>query len=387
MPDEIDRSYEPPERFAIQQAIGRLDADKQRFDAFMVHIKWIVSAVSSIVLIGVGFVSFLGISNLNDIGQQLAENAKAQVRNEIEGNEQNIASISTLTKELQKAEKQYHTYKEYIDSLDVLRELESVDRQDPYFAFERLERLESEDSTPANRGTALKLLANIIEAGERGIADPNMLFNSSVAAERLNFQLEAVKLAVLAEHWQPSLPHTAVRAQTTEVLGQTFKVEGNKLQPAELLPKEVRKKAWKDLVDMVSQAPRVGGEHIYSRASNVAVRNRAEGYYQELIDTIVESEESSSGNLTSYAYAKLAQMYVWQGSEGWKASYVNATKKALHALSSESPGATWYDQTIDALIAEASRVDAEAEFMELSKASGLGEEFWITRMIKYNLRE
>ena len=46
MPDLA--SIEASQAYALEQAIARLDADKDRLDAFMTHTKWLVSAVSSI---------------------------------------------------------------------------------------------------------------------------------------------------------------------------------------------------------------------------------------------------------------------------------------------------------------------------------------------------
>lgn len=81
------------ERYVIEQAIARLDSERERIDAFMLHVKWIVSVTSSIVIVIVGFVSILGISNLNEISAQLAENARSQVRIAIDSDESNMRSI------------------------------------------------------------------------------------------------------------------------------------------------------------------------------------------------------------------------------------------------------------------------------------------------------
>ena len=346
----------------------------------MVHIKWIVSVVSGVVLIGVGFVSFLGVSNLNDIGEQLAQNAKAQVRNAIETENGNVTSIDNLTKVLQGAKNQYEQNKGYIKSLNVLNNLKDINRDDPYFAYEKLEQMEYEESTPASRKTALELFANVIESGERGIADPNTLFNASVSAERMGFHLEAVKLAVLADHWQPTLSHKAVRAQATGLLGHSFELVGGRLQQVELSPKDVRRLSWQDMLDMVELAPRVECEHIYSRASNIARRNRGDGYFRQLIDTILKSETMHPGELTSYAYSTLAEIYAWQGEEGWREKYIDATTKSLQLLAKESPDSTWYDHSVGDSVGTAGRLGKLSELLALADSVGVSSDLFLAYM-------
>ena len=335
--------------YALEQAVARLDADKDRLDAFMVHIKWIVSVVSSIVLIVVGFVSFLGVSNLNEITNQLSQNAKSYVRIAIDQENGNMSAIESLSERLQSAQVDYESHRAAIDSLALLAELEAVDRQDPHYAFSRLRELDTQEMTPENRGAALKLLANIIDAGVQGIADPNLLFNTAVLAENLGFYLEAAKVAVLAEFWRPSPSHRAVSAQTAETLGQRFELVEGSLRAKNTPPNEVRTLAWSDLLNMVADAPRVEGEHIYSRAWNVAHRNQSVGYFDEVIDAILESEKMHPNRLTSYAYATLAQIYIYQASEDWNAKSQAAMLKAIELLEEESPMATWYNSTLKTL--------------------------------------
>ena len=97
----------------------------------MVHVKWIVSVVSGIVLIAVGFVSFLGVSNLNEITKQLSENAKSSVRNEIDRQERNIGALQI---ELSSVLAAYDKNKAAIESLGLLRELAVGGRPDPHYA-------------------------------------------------------------------------------------------------------------------------------------------------------------------------------------------------------------------------------------------------------------
>ena len=369
-----------PERYAIEQAISRIDAEKESLDSFMVHVKWIVSVVSSIVIVVVGFVSFLGISNLSEVSKQIADDARSRVRQAIQFDEENIADLAKLNAELKRAQSEYKENREAIDALKELKELASVDRQDPFFALESLQRFEEENATAANRGTALKLLANIIKAGEQAIADPNTLFNSSVIAARLEFHSESVKLAVLAEHWRPSIAHRALKAQATEVLGQSFRLDGDSLVQLDADPNEVRTTAWKTLLAMVKEAPRDESEQIYSRASNVAVRNSSAGYYRQLIDAIVTSEAERPDQLTSYAYATLANLYSWDGAPDWKQKHWSAVEKALIKVKGESPAVSWYPHTAEDLLKNAVRLDTYEQLFELSDSLGIPVKFWRAQM-------
>ena len=364
------------QQYAIEQGIARLNDESARVDAFMTHVKWIVSVVSSIVVVVVGFVTFLGISNLNEIGKQVAEDAKSRVRLAIQKDEQNILEIKRLSASLKSAHDDYVKYREAIDSLSLLPELSSIDRADPYFAYQRLRRLEAEEYTPANRGTALKLLDLVIQAGERGVADPNILFNSAVVAAKLSLDLESAKLAVLAAHWRPSRSHRAREAQATEILGKTYRLEGERLELVDSPPAVVRKAAWNDLLEMVRLAPRVEGEHIYSTASNVAVNNRSAGYQAQLAEAILDSERRMPEQLSSYAYVTLARMYARQGEPGWKEKYWMATRKALAKLKQESPIVSWYSHSAEDLVETVIRLNVEADFLRVSESEGLPLVFW-----------
>ncbi len=364
------------QKYAIEQAIGRLEHENDRVDAFMVHVKWIVTVVSSIVLVVVAFVSFLGISNLNEVSRQVAEDAKTRVRFAIQQDKQNIVELATLNKNLAQAQEDYQENREAIDALSVLKDLTSLDSADPHFAYERVRRLDAKSFTPESRGAALKFLTLIIEAGEKGVADPNTLFNAAVTAAQLSLELESVKLAVLAAHWRPSRSHRARKAQATESLGKTFQLVDGHLELLDLSPAQVRKSAWNDLLEMVREAPRVEGEHIYSTSANVAVQNRSAGYQSQLAETILESERLHPNRLTSYAYLTLARMYAREGANDWEEKFWEATRAALRKLKGESPIVSWQEHSIDDIFQTVLRLDLLEPFLVVAEAEGFSSAYW-----------
>ena len=325
----------------------------------MTHIKWLVSSLGSLVLVVIAGASFLGISSVNDIGEELSRNVKSLVTQAIEEQEGKKIQIKELHDELQSAKHTYDQNKDAIKSLSILATLKDVGKRDPQFAYESLKDISQEKATPANRGTALKLLEDVIEAGQRGLADPNLLFNTATIASRLNLQLEALKLAVLAEHWQASVSHRAIRAETAQVLGRNFEYRNGRLHEMAATPYQIKEEAWKNLLELVGQVPREESEQVYGKAWNVALRNRSSGYFKSFIEKIKETEKSSPTKLTSYAYAMLAKLIAHQGSTGWKREHEETVAKALELLKTESPLATWYDNTREEL-------DSQARFIVLS---------------------
>ena len=236
--------------------------------------------------------------------------------------------------------------------------------------------MKKEKYTPAERKTALELLANIIEAGERGIAEPELLFRTSILARNMDFELESVKTAVLAEHWRSIPAHRARRATAEQVLGQSFRLVNGSLQKVELPPSEIRRLAWQDLLTMVTEAPRGEGEEIYLRAEIVARIKGGNEYYEELIGAIVESEKLHPEKLTSYAYATLAKVYGVLGSTNWRSDYLAATVKSLKRLKQESPAASWYKSCVRIHRTTAKRLNLYIEFLDLASREGLPSEFF-----------
>ena len=322
----------------------------------MGHMKWVVGSLGSLVLVVVAVASFLGISNVKDIQEELSRNVRLLVAQAIEDSDDDVDRIGELARELEQAKSLYQGSKEAIDSLKVLTDFEDIHRQDPQFAYERLSRLEGEELTPTNRGTALKLFKNLVEAGEAGIVDPTLLFNVSVLASRMGFQLEAVQSAVLADHWRPALDHRALKAQSTEVLGRSFTLEDGSLREIDLSPERIREDAWNDLLAIVESAPRQESQQIYSRAWNVAIRNRSLGYFDQLINVIANSETQHPERISSYALCTLAALYSHQSEGGWRQMYKGAVRRSLELLREESPSSTWYHQTVEDLKEEAERV-------------------------------
>lgn len=331
-----------PERYAIEQAISRLENDKDRVDAFMTNMKWLVSTVGSLALVVIAVASFVGISSVSDIREELSRNVKTLVAEAIDENELLSQDIKDFHNTLREAKTHYEENRAAIESLSLVAEMKDVEARDPQFAYDRLKRLEHVEATVAERGTAIKLLEAIIEAGQRGIADPNLLFNASTMADRFNLHFEALKLAVLAEYWRPSLSHQAKRAQNVELLDRDFQYREGKLHEIVAQPGQVRKEAWKSLMELIGQGTREESEQMYSRTWNVAVRNRSGGYFQTFIDKIKEVEKLSPVQMTSYAYVMLARLIAHQGSVGWKAEYEEAVHKAVRTLRLESPFSTWY---------------------------------------------
>lgn len=244
----------------------------------------------------------------------------------------------------------------------------SEELPDAYGSYQRLVDLElsavdaEAGLSVEDRRDAFWHLRNIIEAGRIGRADPNTLFNAGVSASRLEFPREAVELAVLAEHWQPTLSHRAFVLEQQNLFGLSFRIEGGALSQLDINAADVRSQSWKEILELIEQAPRVGAEQLYSRASNVAVRNRDEGAQLVLANTILESSLQDQSQLISYAWATRADLLRLEGGRGWRDEFRNSLDLSVTALSTESPSSTWYDQSLELLQRVAYEVD-ELDFL------------------------
>ena len=156
-----------------------------------------------------------------------------------------------------------------------------------------------------------------------------------------------------------------------------FTFDGVKLQKVASPAEAVRAEAWTELKEIIASAPRQEGEQAYSRASNMAVRNRSSGYYTELIAVIEQSLLDTPDAVTSYAVATLAQLYTWEAKPDWRRKYDLAVAMSLDKMSTESPVSSWYKHTARELIQNASRLSEVDGFLEQAAVVGIPKETWV----------
>ncbi len=244
-------------------------------------------------------------------------------------------------------------------------------------AYSQLEKIETdflgqeEDFTEENRVRAASLLSTMVSESLEGAVDPNTLFNSSVAANRLGFMDEALKLAILAEWFQTSLHHSAMRLEREALTGVSYDMKDNKLVPVKVSPANVRQNAWAEMLEVIRQLPRQESQQIFFRAKKVANRYASLGYYDDLIDAITDGIEQSSNQPTSYVYVSLADLHASRAAPNWRVEYLKSVDSAVRLLRSEPATASWYEDSVTEMFDTADQLDMADEVSQVLISYGL----------------
>lgn len=365
--------------------IESIDKDRQRLSEEITAQRYLLRTIlglGSFLIVGLGAAAVYLIGNsISELKSDVLALADSRVQAAISNSKDRVDAIEDILGRIREAEDDYNKYSIAIDSLSGLANLEALGTKDPYGSYKKLELLDNRSRTndqilsDEERATALRLIESILEASTLGLAEPNIIFNTAVSASRLEFNSEAVKLAVLAEYWHPSLSHRVIRVEYSTLYGKEFVFDGKKLAPVDKPASEVREEAWQNMKSILRTVPRHECEQAYSRASNVAVRNRSNSYYTELIDLIESSLEAGQAP-TSYAIATLAKLYTWEGAPNWEDKYFESVKLSLEILSAESPRSSWYKHSAQDILKNAYRIGRVEEVLGLAEAIGIRKSVW-----------
>jgi len=227
---------------------------------------------------------------------------------------------------------------------------------------------EKQDVSPDERRTALSYLLKIVELGELGKVDPNLLYNACSVASKMDFDHEALKLATLCAHWDPKPSHILRRSRHEDSFGMRFELKNHALTLSEQPPMTVRAEAWKLAKDLVSKGQRFQCELIFSDFQNIATRNRESGYIDEAIPVLEELTKGGAG--PSYVYVVLSNFYAMRGDSAWLDDYLATVTAAVKMWSAESPASTWYQHTISDLLEMAKRTVKISEVTKILKQVG-----------------
>lgn len=342
-----------------------------------------VVGIGSFLIVGLGAsaVYLLGQS-VSDLKKEVSDLASTRVQAEITNNASTVKQISEISNQLSDSLVEYENNKHALRAIESLASLEKLGAHDPFGIYQQLSRLDDKASADSGslseeeRAAAFSLLQKALDAGVKGITEPNILFNTTVIASRLDFNSEAVKLATLAHYWLPSSSHATLRAEYSTLYGISFEFNGSEFVQIDKPSAQVRSDAWDQLKEEILKTPRQECEQIYSRAQNVAVRFRFSGYYGELIDTIHKSALENENLITSYGLNTLATLYTYQSNTDWEYNYWTTVEKALEKLSMESPVSSWYNHTVRDSLRSADRIGKAEELMRLASSKGLPDTIW-----------
>lgn len=346
-----------------------LKNDQARIDIFMSNIKWLLSVIGALIVTALATIGFFGFSSVKDIEDRVGSNAEAAVEQRLLYESRVTSQLSGIASLYRDLEDDYELYRTWADALVAVSADSGLADRDSRNAANLVSQISlDKDRTQEDRLRALALLEKIIRSGSVGEADPNDLFNAGVDASRLGMHSQALQLAVLASFARPSVSHRAYELQMEDLFGRRFVFDEEiaELVQTELSPVEVRKQAWDELLVLLKEVPRSEAEQAYSRASNVAIRNRSAGYYQEMIDVVETSAITAPVQITSYAYQTLATLYSWQSDEGWEKDFWKFMELAMEKLNRESPQSSWVKHSAREMLKEASEINELQKMLELA---------------------
>lgn len=352
----------------------QLDRDARRVEKFFSDIKWIISIVGSMFTVLIFLFSFFGFSSISDIKAELRTQVPIEVQNELRRDNELIMDAKRIVRNLTSMEQEYEQFKEWSNALSIVSESGDIASTDGKYAYDRVSIISrSVSPTEQERREAAVLLDALIDLGQKGSIDPNILFNSSVTAQRLKFSVRAAKLATLAYTWRPSTSHRLKMLQHQDDFGISYQFDPSRalLVKHDLTSDEVRSQTWGEILAILAQNPRIEGEQAYSRAQNVAVKNRSSGYFTQLIDVINTAVKSDPEGATSYAYKSLAVLYSWRGNKGWEDDFWAAVEMAAQKLAEESPLSSWYGHTARELLIETRRLGKREKLDAIFERHGL----------------
>ncbi len=122
---------------------------------------------------------------------------------------------------------------------------------------------------------------------------------------------------------------------------------------------------------MIAEVPRDEAEQVYSKASNIAVRNRSDGKFVALIAAIEESLAQPNIHPSSYTYTALANLHAWSGEPGWEEKYWSAIDNMFALLKEESPTSSWYEHSVSGAIRTAKRISLDRQLVESASRNGV----------------
>lgn len=353
---------------ALEFAYRQVELETQRLDKLVSNTEAAGKLMATLIVAFAAILSFFGYRNIKELKDEMQASVQATVDKILQDKSKSADTFEHLVASLGSAQKRWAEIEKSIDNLSRFEALSTSQFGDARGAYGMAKELsEKKDTSSDERRAALGYLLKVIELGEAGRVDPNLLFNACTVASEMNFGHEALKLSTLCAHWDPKPSHLLRKSRHEDSFGMRFELKESKLALSEQPPVTVRAEAWKAARELVRQGPTFQCELIFSELHNIALRNRESGYID---DAIVVMEELTKGEtVPSYAFAILSGFYAMRGNGTWLHDYITAATKAIEILKGESPACTWYEHTARDLLQMAERTGRMAEIQEIIKGT------------------
>ncbi|NLX22406.1 MAG: hypothetical protein GXY55_12180 [Phycisphaerae bacterium] len=362
----------PPadDKAALEFAYRQVELETQRLDKLVSNAETVGTLMTALVVAFAAVLALLGVRSIKEIKDEMRASVQTTVDKILQDKSKSAETVEQLVESLGPAQTRWAEIEQSLDNLARFEELSRSQFGDAQGAYGLARELADRGNTsPDDRRAALGCLLKIIELGEQGKVDPNILFNACTVASEMDFDHEALKLSTLCAHWDPKPSHSLRKSRLEDVFGMRFELKESSLVLSEQPPITVRHEAWKAAREMVRQGPTFQCELIFSELHNIALRNRESGYID---DAIVVLEDLTKGErVPSYAFAILSGFYAMRGNETWLDDYLTAVTKAIEILRVESPACTWYEHTTRDVRRMAEQTGRTAEITEIIDHAGL----------------
>lgn len=370
----VSRSTPPdavvPPTDVVDFARRQIDLETQRLDKLVSNTEAVGKIMATLIVTFAAILSYFGYRSIKELKDELQASVEGIVEKNLKQKNKSGATFDELANNLSKAQTRWDNIAASIDNLARFEALSSSqfgDAQGAYWMAKQIS--EKQDLPPDERRAALGYLLKIVELGEQGRVDPNLLFNACSLASEMDFDHEALKLASLCAHWDPKPSHILRKSRLEDVFGMRFELTDHKLALAQETPMTVRAEAWKAAQALARQPQWFQCELIYSELHNIAVRNRESGYVDDAIGVLEEVTKSEA--VPSYAFAVLSGFYAMRGNATWLDDYLAKAAKAVEILAKESPASTWYEHTVRDLMKMAAATGKTREIQRLIQSQGL----------------
>lgn len=281
-----------------------------------------------------------------------------------------------------------------------------IDDSDPYYNYSFVSSMpqsSNKDTSQENRqrrAEAVRRLDATIAKAIAGAVDSNLLFNSGMAASRLELEDQALKLLTLADKNLPTTSHALAKYRLQMTLGRAYGIDDSGAWITdERAPNEIAANAFSNALKAASAAPLPQNEIIYAELWNMSQKVREDGGYERMLDTLMASyqarnrediaenmfsdardcknfdknawERQKTWAIPSNLPAKISSIHALIGTTGWHQSYVKYRDIALKIASKESAMTTWRRSAIRDMRETAERIGDLDDFDAMAEALGI----------------
>lgn len=303
-------------------------------------------------------------------------------------------------------------YEETIGVVKVCTHDAKKNNADPFLDYLFVDGLsvpeEADGKAEIQRLDAIVRLKRIIAMGLEGRVAANLLFNSGMAASKIELEDEALRLLTLAVWVAPMTTHKLSMFRLQMTLGRKYDVRSDGADGRFALvvysgsdgkPESIIEEAFANALQAASDTPLPQNEIVYAELWNMAQQVREAGGYERMRDTLEASLRARQGNtiqvhdfshdadrrrftqstwdsqkgkvIPSSLAGKISATYSLVGTGDWKEKYNMYLELGIKIAVTESPRTTWRSRFFRDVLNSASKIGEVDHAMKLMRDNGI----------------